>query len=34
MFNAPTRKVQLAIEAEVGDIGAFIGLRTDLAFVT
>jgi hypothetical protein len=34
MFTAPTRKVQLAIEAEVADIGAFIGLRTDLAFVS
>jgi hypothetical protein len=34
MFDAPTRKVQRAIEDEVADIGNFIGLRTDLAFVT
>jgi hypothetical protein len=34
MFDTPARKVQLAIEAEVADIGAFIGLRTELAFAT
>jgi len=34
LFDTPARKVQPAIEAEVADIGAFIGLRTDLALVT
>ncbi len=34
MFSPPSRKVLLAIEDEVADIGAFIGLPADLAFRT